>query len=279
MLMVGVAVYVGYDLYKFPPGSAAGHADLMKQYGPVWATNPLIALLVMSFSLSAGALFYNPPIVICLCGFRAWWQREKLFCLALLAAMAIFILFISFLTFFKGDPAWGPRYLTPIFAVLWIFAPIGSQILRRWVVTVVLALGLVVQVGALCIDPHRLYIERSLPSSFYLTAPGLYFHPAISHLINRPREITEVIASQPYRAEYYSPSSVPTFAFPVIDFVERGPTAVQKYHVLSGFRFWWASFPYLEQSLQPVDLMRSVILLIGVAVTGLILLVFGIVRS
>jgi hypothetical protein len=278
-LAIGVAVYKGYNLYKFPWGSTASHTEISKRYGPVWAANPVVALLVMSFSLSAGVPFYNPAILVCLLGFKRWWRSETFFCLALATAMMIFILFISFLTFFKGDPAWGPRYLTPIFAVLWIFVPVGSQLLRRWVIIATLGLGFLVQLGALCIDPHRLYIERSLPSSFYLASPELYFHPAISHIINRPREITEVIANQPHRAERYSPSLVPTFAFPVIDFVERGPTALRKYHVLSGFRFWWASFSYLEQSSRPIDLVYSVGLLIGVGIMGLILLVVGIVRS
>jgi hypothetical protein len=250
-LAVGLAVYQGFNLYKFPPGSTASHAEISKRYGPVWAADPIVALLVMSFSLSAGVPFYNPAILVCFSGFKRWWGFETFFCLALATAMTIFVLFISFLTFFKGDPAWGPRYLTPIFAVLWIFAPVGSHLLRRWVLIATLSLGFLVQLGALCIDPHRLYVERSLPSAFYLASPELYFHPAISHIVNRPREIAEVIANRRHQAERYSPSPVPTFAFPVIDFVDKGPTALRKYHVLSRFRFWWASFSYLDPSSRP----------------------------
>lgn len=270
LLAASVAVYLGYDRYKFPPGSTASHAEVMKKYGPTWSGNPAVALLAMSFSLSAGVLFYNPPILICLSGLRAWWSSEKLFCLSLSVAIGVFIIFISSLTFFKGDPAWGPRYLTPIFAVLWIFAPAGSRHVRRWVLVAALGLGLVVQLSALCIDPHRLYIEHGLPSAFYVFDPGLYFHPAISHLINRPREIAEVLTSQGDRANRYSPSPAPTFAFPVIDFVEKGPAAIRKYHVLKGFRFWWASFQYLERSSRPVDITCSVVFLVVVAVAGLI---------
>ena len=177
LLGLSVVVYLGYDLYKFPPGSTANHAEIMKNYAPVWASSPTVGLLAMSFSLGAGVLFYNTPILICLSGLRGWWNNEKLFCLSLLMAMAIFCLFISSLTFFKGDPAWGPRYLTPIFAILWIFAPAGSRLLRKWVVINVLGLGLLVQINALCIDPHRLYIEHGLPSAFYVSAPDLYFNP------------------------------------------------------------------------------------------------------
>jgi hypothetical protein len=275
LLALAVAVYLGHDLYKFPPESTTAHAELMKNYIPFWSGSPEVGLLAMSVSLSAGVPFYNPASLICLAGLKAWWSREKLFCLSLSVAIAVFVIFISLLTFFKGDTAWGPRYLTPIFAILWLFAPAGPRLLRKWMVVIALGLGLVVQMSGLCIDPHRLYIEHGLPSSFYVNASVLYFHPSISHLVNRPREIVEVLANRDQQAECYSPSPSPTFAFPVIDFVEKGPAAVQKYHVLNGFRFWWASFQYLDRWSRPVDINRSVVLLIGLAVVGLILQIFG----
>ncbi len=275
MLGLGVATYMGYDLYKFPPGSSASHAELLKKYGPIWSGDPSVALMAMTFSLSAGALFYNPPVAICLAGLQAWWRVEKWFCRALTGAIAVFILFISLLTFFKGDPAWGPRYLTPIFALVWIFAPAGSRHVRRWALVAALGLGLLVQLGALCIDPHRLYIEHGLPSAFYNSRPELYFHPAISHLINRPREISEVLSDQGDRAERYSPSPAPTFAFPVIDFVEKGPAAIRKYHVLNGFRFWWSSFRYLDIRSRPINITGGVVFLVVVAAAGLVLQVLG----
>jgi hypothetical protein len=276
LLALGVAVYKGYDLYKFPPGSTGSHAEIMKRYSPVWSRTPENALLAMLFSSSTGILFYNPPIVLSLFGLAGWWNRERLFCQLLTVAIVVFILFISLLTFFKGDPTWGPRYLTPIFAVLWIMVPSGSRRLRWWIVTGVLGLGLIIQLGALSIDPHRLYIEKGLPSSFYLSDPRLYFDPAISHIINRPREIAEVIESQSYRAACFSPSPAPTFAFPVIDLVAKGPAAIRKYHILNSFRFWWVSFQYLEPSLRPIDIQRGVTLLTLVLLMGLLLQVFGV---
>src|SRR5208283_4603298 len=151
----------------------------------------------------------------------------------------------------------------------------GSRLVRGWVVVTALGLGLVVQLNALCIDPHRLYIEQCLPSAFYVSAPGLYFHPAISHLINRPREIAEVLSSQGDRANRYSPSPTPTFAFPVIDFVERGPTAIRRYHVLNTFRPWWANMGYLDQRIRPVNLTKTVLLLVLISLIGLGLMVLG----
>ena len=271
LLAASVGLYLAYDRYKFPPGSTAGHVELLKRYVPWWSAHPEVALLALLFSLGRGVLFYNPAIVICCSGLRGWWRREERFCQALLAAVTVFVVFICFLTFFKGDPAWGPRYLTPIFAVLWIFAPAGARLERPWVVAAALGLGLVIQMGALCIDYHRLYIERGLPSAFYVAAPDLYFHPGISHLMNRPREIVEVLSNQDGPATCYSPSPSPTFAFPVLDFVEKEPQPLRKYHILNSLRFWWASYLYLDRQSRPVDVARTVAVLIAMALTGLLL--------
>ena len=44
-LLAAIAVYKGYEWYKFPPGSTAGHAELLKNYVPTWSGHPVIALL------------------------------------------------------------------------------------------------------------------------------------------------------------------------------------------------------------------------------------------
>jgi hypothetical protein len=270
-LAIGIAVYKGYDLYKFPPGTTEGHAELLKKYAPNWPGNPILALLSLAFSPAAGVFFYFPPLLIAVYGIRAWYRTERWFCLAVLAATAVFILFISSMTIFKGDPAWGPRYLTPIFATFWIFVPAGASFLRRRVNVTLIILGLMVQLGALSVDPHRLYMQHRLPSAFFLQAPGLYFHPAISHLANRPREIMEIASARGGRAELFTPSPSPTFAFPVIDFVENGPEAVRKFHVLNSFRPWWISQEYLTPAQRPVNLHSAVMWLVSSMIMGLVL--------
>jgi hypothetical protein len=265
------AVCQAYDLYKFPSETRAIQAKMMAAYSPFWTHNPAASLLALAFSLSAGFLFYNPAIVICLAGWKAWWDTERLFCAWLAASIGVFVVFLSFLTFFKGDPAWGPRYLTPVFAVLWIFAPAGARLVKRWVVAAALILGLLIQLGALSIDQHRLYVERGMPSAFYVSNPYLYFHPALSHLLHRPREILEALSTLGEPAECFTPAPAATFAFPVLDFMERGPDSVRKYQVLKGFRFWWSSFQTLDRASRPIDAARTAILLALVGGAGLVL--------
>ena len=196
-----------------------------------------------------------------------------------MVSITVFTLFISSIIFFKGDPSWGPRYFTPVFALLWIFTPACSTLLSRRLTAGFLVLGFVVQLGALSVDPHRLYVEQSLPSGFYVSSPELYFHPAISHLLNRPREVVEVIAESAIPADCYTPAPSPTFAFPVLDFVEKGPAAVRKYRILNSFRPWWASMRYLDRKSRPVDLARTLMLLTALVAAGLALLVIGLVDN
>src|SRR5207245_1091723 len=117
---------------------------------------------------------------------------------------------------------------------------------------------------------HRLYVARNLPSGFYVhISPWLYFHPDVAHLLNRPREIGEILRASPEREIGFSPGPEPTFAFPVIDFIDQGgyrPAAVGRYHVLNSFRPWWASQWYLPPEARPVDLGWAAALLLALAV-------------
>ena len=84
LLAAGVAVYESYEWYKFPPGSTAGHAELLKNYIPTWSGDPVIALVALLISPAAGVFFYNPPLLLCVWGMRSWYRSQRLFCLAAL---------------------------------------------------------------------------------------------------------------------------------------------------------------------------------------------------
>jgi hypothetical protein len=272
-LLLGVIAYKAYDLYKFPPGTTAGHAEEIKRYVPIWPGNPLAAVCGLLLSPGAGVFWYCPPLVLACYGLRQWWAGERHFCLAVLTASGLFVGFIASITFFTGDPAWGPRYLTPVFALWWVFVPVGAACFVPRLSRLVLGLGVVVQVLALSVDPHRLYIERGLPSAFYQPAPWLYFHPAISHLLHRPREIVEVVSPRRPPSEEFTPSPEPTFAFPVIHpLTSTPPESIQRYHILNSLRPWWVSQWYLTPQERPVDLVAALALLGGTVLASVLLL-------
>lgn len=299
-LAAGVAADQIYDRIKFPFDKYAVHAQELQRYGPVYANHQLAAVAVLSISPSAGAIWYFPPIVICLAGLVAKWRDDRRVVIALILSALPFLGFFLSLSFFKGDPCWGPRYLTPLFAILWLFGPLGATRLRAPFVRLLLGLGIFVQMLALSVDPHRLYVERDASSGFGRVYPWLYFQPAISHLVQRPREVIE-IARNKDKAEEYTPSPSPTFAFPLLDpprqldpahqaaahvvgstvlllddprqrLERRGADEVKRYRVLNSYRPWWASMTFLPLEERPVPLGRSAALLLGIAGIGLLLL-------
>jgi hypothetical protein len=277
-LTAGIVACVVYDLYKFPPETRTALAELLREYVPVWADNPgAVAAAVFGLTLSPGAgmFWYFPPLVLCLVGLARCRADEKWLCRAVLGGCVVFFGFLCCLTFFTGDPTWGPRYLTPVFGLLWLFAPAGTAALRPGPRRLLLGLGLVVQLLALSVEPHRLYIQRHLPAAFYHDiSPWLYRYPEVSHLLNRPREIAEVLDPHRPRAEAFTPSPSPTFAFPVINAIyDEGPAAVHRYHILNSPRPWWVSQWYLPPEARSVDLAGTLVLLAVTALAGLGLVV------
>ncbi len=303
-LAAGVAAYKAYDYYKYPPESLLAHAEAWANRGPLWNANPIPALLSLSISLGAGVCWYCPTWPIALRGLAASYRLDKddrtkpgepaglsrrdkpggsrtevlsaspkWVGLAVMAASAGFVLFLSFVAFYKGDPSWGPRYLTPMLALWWLWAPAGAARLRRRLVVLLLFLGAVVQLLALSVDPQRLHLERALPAVTYSQPGWLHFDPALSHLLNRPREIGEIIASRHERAAAYSPAPSPTFATPGLS--SRITEAIWDYHVFASLRPWWIHQQYLPPEERPVDLARTVMLLTAAAAGGLALVLLG----
>jgi hypothetical protein len=189
------------------------------------------------------------------------------------AAVAVF----SMLTFYKGGVCWGPRYLTPLFALLWLFAPDGVVVLGRPLARLLLAAGVGVQLLGLAVVPERLYLERQLPSTFYTVDPWLYFHPALSHLLNRPRELIDALTASP--APEFTPAPTPTFTLPVLEppyyTGPRGVEGVHRYTLLNTLRPWWATFPHLPPDERPVDLYTAGLMFGGVIAVGLGLVAVG----
>ena len=273
-LGVGLLADKGYEWYKFPPGSTSEHPRLLAQYVPAFPGTPVAAFLGLLLSPGAGVFWYCPTLLLSLLGLRVWLRDYRLFTQALLIACAGFTAFICCLVFFKGDLSWGPRYLTPVFAALWVFVPSAINV-HGWRPTRLLfGLGLLVQLLGLSVDYHRLYAELRFPSGFYQGYPWIYFHPRAAHLVNRPREIWEILTTND-AATRYSPTDLPTAAMPCPEFFERGPEAVRKYHCFNSFRPWWASMTFLAPHERPVDLTRTVALLLALTAGGLALMGIG----
>lgn len=273
-VILGVAAYKAYDLDKFPPSTWAANAEAMqKGYALMWPGNFWAGFTALLVSPGVGAIWYWPPLFIGCCGLAAWYRREQWFALTLGLSSAVFVCFIATMTFFAGDPNWGPRYLTPVFALLWLFVPAGAARLRRPLVALLLMLALAGQFAALSVDPLRLYIERGLTSSFFLNDPWAYFRPRCSQLLARPRQLREIVCYAGPAPQKFSPASRPTLPV-TVDPDGNEPLEVQRYWVLNSLRPWWISQRHLSESERPVDLdaaLTILLSLLGISLAGLIL--------
>jgi hypothetical protein len=270
---LGVALHFGYYWLKFPPGQTPDHSELLKQYTAIYGSDPLSALFALAVSPGAGVLWYAPAFLLTIAGLREHWNRSACAAWAGLASSLAFLGFIVTLTFFKGDLCWGPRYLTPLLALGWLLAPAGAERLPRAITWAVLFAAASVQLLGLSVDPHRLYLEHRLPGT--VLAPQLYFQPKIAHLIQRPREIVEVIQSDLAATSEFTPSWSPTaapIAFEWIPLDDRGP---RQYVIFDTLRPWWANQRYLPVDKRPVDPQTTLGLMAALLVFGGILLVFG----
>jgi hypothetical protein len=308
-VVLGVVTGMAYHAYKFPPGSDDVFGEYARQHGPLTTLNPLPGLASLALSPSCGILWYCPTLLLSWYGWKAWRRKHLVFCQAVLSASALFALSICYLPFFKGEPCWGPRYLTPLFALWWIFVPAALLRVRASLVQVVLALGLAVQVLALSVDPIRMFLQLPLPWSYYYDDPWLGFNGRFSHLARRPGEIMDVLAPSDAPAAEYSPGSLPTHAGrlttapPLIASltglmaspaspasfnatVSVGPSAVMQwdvfthgllrhYHIFNAPRPWVFNQWYLNPEQRPADLSETIALLVGAAVGGLALIYAG----
>jgi len=284
-LAAGIAFYEGYEWYKFPPETRALRAELFKSYGPMATDHPIGNFLFLTVSPGAGVLWYCPPVLLGLAGLIVIRRTEKWLSDLTAFACLAFLVYVASLAFAKGDPSWGPRYLTPVCALLWLFVPAGAAALRRRWTVLLLTAGLIVQLLALSVDTHRCYMRLGLPSAFGHFYPEAYFHLDVSHLPRRPMEIMEILQAEP--AEEFTPAPSPTFAFPIIDDVYRqlgGPDAagteigarsVRKYRILNSFRPWWHSQLWLSPDARPVDIGATLAMLFALLMGGLSAMVAG----
>jgi len=307
-VVLGVIGYKTYHAYKFPPGTDDVFAAYSKLYGPWTTPNPLPGLAGLALSPSCGMLWYCPTLFLSWRGWRDWRAGQRWFCLAVLAASLMFVVSISFLPFFKGEPCWGPRYLTPVFALAWVFVPAALASVRLGAAKAVLALGVAVQLLGLSVDPIRLFVDIPLLWNYFNDHPWLVFDGQISHLVQRPREIVEVLVPSDVPAPEFNPGPLPTHAGgintgpPIITsivglmatFPAPGPLntaasflpagclqqpiitkqVARRYHIFNAPRPWPLSQWYLPPDSRPVDLGRTMELLMVLGLAGLALMVW-----
>jgi hypothetical protein len=315
-LGAGCVACVLYERYKFPPGTTDPNAEFVRHYGDIYTSNPLPGLSSFALSTSCGVFFYCPALYLALRGWWTWRKQERVLCWSVAAASALFMLFLSFVTFFKGEHGWGPRYLTPMFAIWWVFVPSAVAQVRVFVMRGVLALGIVIQILGLAVDPTRLFLTTPVQLDYFLYDPWLTFHPSLSHLLQRPREIVEVVSNHDPEPEF-APAPLTTHAGglhevsaylaaqmvatsfapgagaanPVahvpVNLAMSGQATMaslpnmyqqmgRRYHIYNSLRPWWISQRTLPKENRPVDHARALTFLLALCGLGTAMMILPI---
>ncbi|HWB08724.1 MAG TPA: hypothetical protein VG826_05855 [Pirellulales bacterium] len=189
-----------------------------------------------------------------------------------------FLAFIGSIRFFSGEPAWGPRYLTPAFGVLWVFVPIGAARLGRRA-TMLLAASLLVQVAGLTIEPMRFFSGGNVEAAEgFLKNPWTYFRFDRSQLLARPRQLWEVLSYDGPPAQAFTPAKSPTLPLIIYVKTEKRMEA-RDYQVLSTLRPWWSSFYYLPDARRPVDLNETLRGLLLAGAAGLVIVALSLLPN
>ena len=271
LLAAGVAVCEGYEWYKFPPGSTAGHAELLKIIHPDLVGRSGHRPGGLLGQSGRGGPFYNPSLLLCVRGMRSWHRSRRLFCLSLLAAIGVFRPVHLFAHLLQG------RHL--------VGSPLSHPRLRRAVDHGSRRLSAHAQAGGrrpACggaagagrggaghRPPPALHRARVAIGVLRRSAPELYFHPAVSHLINRPHEIVEILSAGDTNSVYYLPPYRPTFpSYIFLDSSGNLYSGARESDVIDSFRPWWASLRRLDPRSQPVDIGRTAALLLVVSARG-----------
>jgi hypothetical protein len=146
-------------------------------------------LLGLTISTGKSVLLYSPPLVLAIWALPWWWRTRRAEAAVTIAVCAAVLLASAQLRSWHGDPAWGPRRLTPILPLLlepialWLDVRVDGarRRARRALIALAIAGGLVQGLGAAFSPgayPHMLAVVRNATG-----APGWFSDLSDAHFI------------------------------------------------------------------------------------------------
>lgn len=176
---IGFALFAGFNVVRF------GHPldfGIQNPFSPAYLVAGSAGLL---FSPGYGLLWYCPPAILGVFGFRSALRAHRFEALAIAAVFAGFLLLHSCLPYWFAWWSWGPRYLVPVVPLLCALAGLLEGSWRRSL-AVLAVLGFVINAPTILCFYERYYSElneRGIPTGESLTwslryAPSLHEWPA-----------------------------------------------------------------------------------------------------
>jgi hypothetical protein len=164
-----LGLYVGYNLWRYgSPLSFAGRIQVVRDQGmPVWG-DPGAALLGLTLAPEKGLLWFAPLTVAGLAGLQALWQRHRALGTGVLLCAVLTLLILSPLSAWRGDWAYGPRYLHGVAPLLHLGLPAALFMAwarrggRRLLLLLLCAFALTVQLAGVAIPTYRHFLRHGM---------------------------------------------------------------------------------------------------------------------
>jgi len=167
-----------------------------------------------------GLLWYCPPAIMAIFGFRKAWKDHKFEALALAAVFAGFLVLHSCLPYWFATWSWGPRYLVPTLPALCALTGLLQGNLRKALLVLAL-LGFLINVPTTFCFYERYYAElneQGIPTEASLAwsfqyAPSLHEWPAAIRQVwffPRPNSGSSPLAAGPLKRRAVSASTSPS---------------------------------------------------------------------
>jgi len=155
--------------------------------------NVLTGLFILLFSPGKGMLFYSPIFFVAVFGVRYLFTFHKLLTISICYIIVVWFLGVAQTPYPSGDWCWGPRYIVPIAAVMFLFVPFGYKKLfakKKGYGKLLLGYCLLVQLLGLSLDFNQFFYRHGLTAYFWKDQSFYYSN---SQLVERPIDILESI--------------------------------------------------------------------------------------
>jgi len=196
---VGFGLFAAFNVIRF------GHPldfGIASPFQPSYFISGATGLL---FSPGYGLLWFCPPTILAVFGFRKAWNGHKFEALAIAAVFAGFLVLHSCLPYWFAAWSWGPRYLVPVVPALCAFTGLLEGKLRKTLVVLTL-LGFAINVPTTFCFYERYYselLEQGIPTEATLAwsfryAPSLHEWPAAIRQVQdaQKSDVREIFAER-----------------------------------------------------------------------------------
>jgi hypothetical protein len=192
-LVIGVAVAMGYNWFRFGSPLDTGYRNLGWTFPFLWG---LYGLLL---SPGKGYLLFNPISIGAIIGAFFFYRRHKPEFWVIIGLVAANLVFLAKYDHWNGGGCWGPRLLLPItpFVILLVgslIEKIPQKSYLNVVLAVLIALSVVVQIPGISVNYAR-YLQKVYDLSIDQYYHRVTFEIPYSPLIGQWSEMREVVGN------------------------------------------------------------------------------------